>query len=153
MDTLVMGAAAVAWLLSRISGGGSTLTPPLPSMQVTSPYGMRIHPVTGKQKFHNGIDLRAPVGTPLVAPEPGMLKPMPQDQYNGKWCVLMSDSGREWRMAHLSSVRLAGRVVQGELLGRTGSTGRVTGPHLHLGLKIGGQYVDPASVFHVEAAS
>ncbi|HRC59270.1 MAG TPA: M23 family metallopeptidase [Kofleriaceae bacterium] len=121
---------------------------------LTSPFGVRVHPVTGERKQHNGIDLAAPTGTPLRAIEGGAVSRIDVDgvgkgKYNGNAVTITAPSGRRWTYCHLSTVAVrAGQLVQaGELLGTVGSTGISTGPHLHLALQVptpeGLVYADP----------
>lgn len=137
--------------------------------RISSPFGQRVHPISGRKSFHNGIDIRCARGSSLYCP------------VDGAWAsqLLRSEERRQPRsgngraliwycpvpgqpdappvrigMAHLSSVE--GRIFQllnagrrppmlyGEKLGETGNTGGSTGPHLHLTVKVDGKFVDPA---------
>ncbi len=112
---------------------------------VTSPFGHRHHPVLKTRRFHNGIDLGTPVGTPLVAAGPGRVR-VGRDAVSGLYIVLDHGHGVRTSYCHLSSVAVSpGEVVAaGAVIGRTGNTGRSTGPHLHYVVRVGRRAVDPA---------
>ena len=123
---------------------------PVPGARLTSPYGYRIHPTLGVRKFHNGQDLAAPTGAPIKAPLPGNVTAagwLSGACGNG----VKIDHPDNWSTSycHLSrvNVRSGQSVNVGSVIGLVGSTGRSTGPHLHLTLKKNGQTVDPAKYF------
>jgi hypothetical protein len=130
---LTMGTAyALAW--------------PVPEgTRVTSPFGMRTHPVLGVQKLHTGVDLSVPVGTEVRVTAGGVVRRASEDSVNGK--VVIIDHGRGVTTAYCHNSELlvtAGqRVAPGQVLSRSGNTGRSTGPHLHYQLEFGGTPVDP----------
>ena len=103
-------------------------------------WGWRVHPVTGDRKWHNGLDLPAPKGTPIYAPIPGRISAAHEDSVSGKYIKIAHDDASypdiiETVYCHLSAfgsgIRLGVRVTAGQLIGYVGSTGRSTGPHLH----------------------
>ncbi|TVQ18690.1 MAG: M23 family metallopeptidase, partial [Leptolyngbya sp. DLM2.Bin15] len=101
---------------------------------ITSLFGWRQHPIFGDARFHAGIDLGAPMGTPVVAAFSGKVVTAEYLQGYGLTVVLMHNNGtQETLYAHLSEifVRTGDTVAQGEVVGRVGSTGNSTGPHLH----------------------
>lgn len=108
---------------------------PLPmAVPLTSAFGWRIHPVTGSGRMHSGTDLGAPTGTPVLAAYAGEVSMADWSGGYGLMVVLRHLEGtQESRYAHLSEVLVkAGQSVQkGEVIGRVGSTGLSTGPHLH----------------------
>ncbi len=112
--------------------------------RITSPFGDRIHPVTGQKKFHNGTDIGTPTGTPLAAAHDARVKRASKDSISGSYVVLDHGLGIETTYCHMSvvSVREQDRVVRTAQLGQSGATGRVTGPHLHYILKVSGEAVD-----------
>lgn len=119
-------------------------------MRVTSPFGMRDHPVTGQRKMHTGVDIAVPVGTPVFATEDGVLSAAmtaPGAGPGGMQVRLKHADGRETRYEHLSKFAPAalrgGRIRKGELLGYSGNTGTSTGPHLHYGMYQGPKPRDP----------
>lgn len=132
------------------------------TMRISSPYGPRIHPVTGQSHFHNGVDIAAPTGTPVYAVSAGRVVRIDRDgegkgTLNGN-AVLYRESDPEggllWAYLHLDTVAVQdGQTLQrGQLLGTIGSTGRSTGPHLHLMVYRSGQTVDPLTILQSFAA-
>ena len=101
---------------------------------ITSPYGMRKHPVTGNYKLHNGVDLRAKTGTPIYSPANGVVRWVGWTDGGGNQIsVNHENKGIRTGYAHLSKILVKkGDVVRrGQKIGLTGNTGRSTGPHLH----------------------
>ena len=107
------------------------LTVPAP---ITSLFGWRIHPITGDQRFHAGTDLAAPLGTPVLAAYPGSVEVADNMGGYGLTVVLNHNKSTQQTLyAHLSEIFVEPGewVEQGTLIGRVGSTGNSTGPHLH----------------------
>ena len=121
---------------------------PLDRLHVTSPFGSRIHPITGQRKMHAGIDYGSPTGTPVYAVAEGIVTVSGFDQFSGnKIAIRHRDKSESWYM-HLSArgVKVGSKVAARQCIGRVGSTGRSTGPHLHLGFKNEkGNWINPAS--------
>ena len=121
---------------------------PLDRLHVTSPFGNRIHPITGQRKMHAGIDYGSPTGTPVYAVAEGIVTVSGFDQFSGnKIAIRHRDNSESWYM-HLSArgVGVGAKVSARQCIGRVGSTGRSTGPHLHLGFKNEkGAWINPAS--------
>ncbi len=124
---------------------------PLPyRVSVTSGYGWRSNPVTGQWAFHSGIDLGASMGTPVLAVKTGKVEFAGWEGGYGNFIEIIHNSFGT-RYAHLSEIYvIAGqRVVRGQQIGRVGSTGRSTGPHLHFEVIMpsaqGWSTLDPAS--------
>ena len=126
--------------------------------KVTSNFGWRTHPVTGKKSFHNGVDIGCPIGTPVYAPCNGIVMQIYTHQTGGKTIILRDYyTGERYGFCHLSEfkVRQGEAVVQGSLLALSGNTGLGTGAHLHFSYAHGGnwiqnicykfQYEDPTS--------
>ena len=120
---------------------------PLQRIRITSPYGYRKDPFTGKRKFHGGIDLHAR-GEQVLAMMEGVVVKVGQDKTSGKY-VTLRHGNYTVRYCHLSRVLTAkGTVVRPrDAVGITGSTGRSTGEHLHITCKLNGKSVDPSVVF------
>jgi murein DD-endopeptidase MepM/ murein hydrolase activator NlpD len=112
---------------------------------VTSPYGKRFHPVLKRNIFHAGVDLRAQVGVPLYAPADGTIKTAGWLGGYGKIIIIRHAKGYETRSAHLNNiyVKVGQKVKKGDLIGKTGKTGRITGPHLHYEIRRNGKTLNP----------
>ena len=112
---------------------------------VTSPFGMRVHPVTGVRKLHDGTDFGAPCGTPVRAAAGGVVRQVGSVGGYGQRVVVEHDAGEATLYGHLSAydVVVGQRVRAGDLVGRVGRTGYATGCHLHLTLVEDGRPVDP----------
>jgi len=126
--------------LKRLGKNNTRLVYPLwfPA-PITSLFGWRIHPVMGTSRFHAGIDLGAPLGTPVVAAYAGQVAIADALGGYGLTVVLQHHEGtKETLYAHLSEifVRPGDFVEQGTVIGRVGSTGLSTGPHLHFEMRL-----------------
>jgi murein DD-endopeptidase MepM/ murein hydrolase activator NlpD len=112
---------------------------------VSSSFGFRTSPFTGKREFHKGLDVSAPTGTPIYAPGKGKVSFAGRDGGYGLALAITHSSGLVTRYAHLhgASVRNGQTVGRGELVGYVGNTGRSTGPHLHYEVRLNGVPVDP----------
>ena len=121
---------------------------PLDRLHITSPFGSRIHPITGQRKVHQGIDYGSPTGTPVYAVAEGTVTVSGYDEFSGnKIAIRHRDNSVSWYM-HMSSraVGVGTHVAARQVIGKVGSTGRSTGPHLHLGFKNEkGVWINPAS--------
>lgn len=115
------------------------------SAPVRSRYGPRVHPVLGVPKLHRGVDLGVPDGTEIWAAADGKVRRVREDAINGLWFEIDHGQGVRTTYCHVShaAVKAGQRVSRGERVGLSGSSGRVTGPHLHYQVSIGGQPVDP----------
>lgn len=101
---------------------------------ITSAFGWRVHPISGTHRFHSGTDIGAPMGTPVLAAFDGRVTASNFLGGYGLTVVLQHDNGdKQTLYGHLSEVfvRPGDSVKQGEVIGRVGSTGNSTGPHLH----------------------
>lgn len=111
---------------------------------ITSPFGVRrdpLMPTTWRQ--HNGVDIGAPVGTPVFSPIEGVVMGYFRHSIGGNTLILADNEGvRRVGMCHLSGcyVREGEFVKKGQRVALVGQTGRCTGPHLHLSLKTGGKW-------------
>jgi flagellar protein FlgJ len=140
-------AAAAATAAARSVTTASSLTMPLES-GTTSGFGWRKDPLGHGRRFHAGVDLRAAYGTEVPAAASGDVTFSGDQGSYGTMVVVRHEDGFETRYAHLSSteVQVGDRVEAGQAVGRVGSTGRSTGPHLHFEVRRHGQQVDPADV-------
>lgn len=112
---------------------------------LASPYGWRRHPMGGTPGHHWGIDIASPAGTPVLATMPGAVAYAgPYGSY-GLVVYVVHRNGWSSLYGHLSSalVRPGQRVACAQIIGRVGSTGLSTGPHLHFELRYRGYPVDP----------
>ena len=125
----------------------SSITYPLKSIKVTSPYGYRRNPFTGKLSWHNGLDLRAK-NEPTYAMIDGIVEKVGYDNRSGNY-VTLRHGNFHISYCHLSSiiVRKGESVFPGIIVGITGNTGRSTGSHLHLTCKKDGKSINPAILF------
>jgi len=109
----------------------------------------RQHPILSVRRAHLGVDYRAPAGAPVVSVSPGTVIAAGWTSGGGRTVKIRHASGYETAYLHLSSfgpgVRAGVHVSQGQLIGRVGSTGLATGPHLHYELKKNGAHVNPAT--------
>jgi murein DD-endopeptidase MepM/ murein hydrolase activator NlpD len=101
--------------------------------RVTSGFGWRTHPLTGSRRFHSGIDIGAPTGTPVVATATGTVVSAGWNGGYGKAIVIQHNDVQQTLYGHLSeiSVQPGQQITQGSVIGLVGSTGNSTGPHLH----------------------
>jgi murein DD-endopeptidase MepM/ murein hydrolase activator NlpD len=138
--------------LERFLGRATRVLAALPSRwpvrgQVNSDYGSRVSPWSAKPEFHSGLDIGAPVGTPVRAPAPGIVVFAGVHAEYGQ--TLIVDHGNDTKSiyGHLSRLHVAvnQKVERGEAIALTGNTGRSSGPHLHYEIQVKGQSVNPTS--------
>jgi len=118
---------------------------PIDAMKLSSAYGMRVHPVTGRLARHNGIDIPAPHGTPIYATADGMIGRAQRLGGYGLYVEVEHGNNIQTRYGHMSSFTVTSgqRVKKGDVIGYVGSTGRSTGNHLHYEVRIAGTPVNP----------
>ena len=118
---------------------------PTTGARLSSRFGNRIDPFTRRRAFHSGIDFAAPTGHPIYAAADGRVVRAGRSGGYGRMIEIEHAHGIRTRYAHLHriSVNRGDRVAAGELIGRMGSTGRSTGPHLHYEVRRGDRAVDP----------
>lgn len=126
----------------------SYLSSPLEFSRVSSGYGMRFHPISGKQKAHLGVDYAAPTGTPVRTIADGVVSFAGTQRGYGNVIEITHRDNKSTLFAHLSriDVRRGQQVSQGDFIGAVGSTGASTGPHLHFEFRDGGVHQDPLEV-------
>jgi murein DD-endopeptidase MepM/ murein hydrolase activator NlpD len=114
-------------------GDGGMIFPLSIPARITSVFGWRNHPITGDHRFHSGTDLGAPMGTPVLAAATGQVETAGWLGGYGLTVTINHPSAEQTLYAHLSElyVQPGQRVEQGSVIGRVGSTGNSTGPHLH----------------------
>ncbi len=134
------------------SGEIFTIAYPFDSYRdVTVPFGKRVHPITGEEKLHSGIDIKAEAGTPVYAGIQGEFEVFFDDE-KGACMSIFGENGVEITYCHLDSEILnklwrAMWINKGTVLGYVGNTGQSTGAHLHMEIKINGEYTDPEMYF------
>jgi len=104
------------------------------TINARSPYGWRKHPITGRRKFHHGVDVALPVGTPLTAPADGVIVHKGNGPSGGITLIIKHDNNIHTVYYHLqkpSHLLKGTRVERGEVIAYSGNTGASTGPHLH----------------------
>ncbi|MDQ0320453.1 murein DD-endopeptidase MepM/ murein hydrolase activator NlpD [Pararhizobium capsulatum DSM 1112] len=118
---------------------------PSPASDITSRFGNRVDPFLGRLALHAGIDFRASLGTRIVATAPGTVITAGHSGGYGNMVEIDHGNGVTTRFAHLSSslVNVGDHVEAGQVIAKTGNTGRSTGPHLHYEVRLNGEAVDP----------
>jgi len=137
-------------LLNKIQGHSSLLAA-LPVGKpvdgwITSIYGMRVSPFTGSNAAHQGIDIAAPIGTPIYAPADGVVVFGGSKLGYGNFLIIAHGYGVITRYGHNSRlfVKAGQRVRRGDQIAAVGDTGRSTGPHLHYEIWVNGRVVNPS---------
>ena len=126
--------------------GTGTFIRPVSGGYISSPYGWRMHPTLGYEKFHYGVDYSVGYGTPIYAIASGTVTIATFEASCGNYVSVAHSDGYASAYMHMSSyvVSPGQYVSQGQLLGYVGSTGRSTGPHLHLAMYYNGSFVNPS---------
>lgn len=129
----------------------SFLKAPLEFTRVSSPFNpSRVHPLWGTRRPHRGTDYAAPTGTPVFATGAGRVTTAGHTAPNGNYVVIRHSGGIETKYLHLSrietGIKRGTSVNQGDMIGRVGSTGWSTGPHLHYEFVVDGVHRDPVTV-------
>lgn len=121
---------------------------PLEDGILSSSFGMRISPISGSWKFHEGIDLAAPLGTKVYACKRGVVIQSGYDSIYGNFIVVQHDQQMQSKYAHLSEIKVTKDevVATGQLIGLVGMTGAATGYHLHFEIRMNGVAIDPNSI-------
>jgi len=120
---------------------------PCKYVYLSSPYGWRIHPVYGYPKFHTGVDLAGPKGTPILASRAGTVTAATYNSGSGYYVTVNHGDGFSTSYLHLTHyiVSVGDTVAAGQVLGYMGSTGVSTGPHLHFTVYYNGNTVNPVN--------
>ncbi len=128
---------------------------PVSGVNLSSGFGMRIHPVLGSRRAHNGVDLAAPTGTPIYAAADGTVSKAEWFSSYGLYVALEHGGEIQTRYGHMSRINVqpGQQVRKGDVIGFVGSTGRSTGPHLHYEVRIAGAPVNPIPYMQSEAVS
>lgn len=122
--------------------------PPLKKLIVTSKFGNRIHPIKGVLKFHAGVDYKA-YYEPVYVIAAGVVEFAGQGKNEGNYVVIRHSENSKSIYCHLSAlyVTKGQRIITGHIIGKSGNTGRSTGPHLHFAVKYNGRYLNPSYLF------
>ena len=119
---------------------------PINGARLSSPFGMRKHPIDGFNKMHRGTDFAAPMGTPIMASGDGVVKKAGWCGGGGNCIKIRHNSTYQTVYAHMSKfargIKTGVRVKQGQTIGYVGSTGKSTGPHLHYEVIVNGKKVN-----------
>ena len=119
---------------------------PINGARLSSPFGMRKHPIDGFNKMHRGTDFAAPMGTPIMASGDGVIKKAGWCGGGGNCVVIKHNSTYQTVYAHMSKfargIRSGVRVKQAQIIGYVGSTGKSTGPHLHYEVIVNGKKIN-----------
>jgi murein DD-endopeptidase MepM/ murein hydrolase activator NlpD len=118
---------------------------PLREFTVTSRFGSRVSPISGTVRFHRGLDLAAPMGTEVYAAGEGTVIECGENAVYGIFVIVRHDAIWTSLYGHLAAVLVTQgeKIGKGRLLGKVGSTGQSTGPHLHFELRQNGRAADP----------
>ena len=120
---------------------------PIDGARLSSRYGARRHPILGYTKMHRGLDFAAPQGTPIYAAGNGTVRAAGRNGAYGNYVRIRHNERYSTAYGHLrgiaKGVRKGRRVVQGQVIGYVGSTGRSTGPHLHYEILVAARQVNP----------
>ena len=116
---------------------------------ITSLFGSRTHPVTGRPNNHTGVDIAAAGGTDIWAAKSGVVLTSTYKSSYGNYVVISHANGESTLYAHMSKrlVSEGDKVTQGQTIGLVGTTGSSTGNHLHLEVRLNGQRQDPLNYF------
>ena len=126
------------------------LRTPVAAAHITSAFGMRMHPILGYSKMHQGVDFGAPTGAPIFAAGNGVVVEIEHKGSYGRYIRLRHNGKLETVYAHMSrfgaNMHRGGHVNQGEVIAYVGMSGRATGPHLHFEVHVNGKPVNPLSI-------
>ena len=131
---------------SRLKYDGGMFKWPAPSYTaISSEYGNRMHPTLGVEKFHNGLDMAAPGGSPILAAYDGNVVAADYSSSMGNYIMIDHGDGLYTIYMHASALYVSkgNFVVKGQNIAAVGSTGRSTGNHLHFSVRLNGNYVNP----------
>lgn len=130
-------------------GNGNFIWPCPSCTYITSRFGLRIHPITGDRKSHNGLDIGAGYGAAIVAADGGTVSWADVKGGYGNCVMINHGNGYVTLYGHMSSIAVSNgqSVSQGDTIGYVGSTGLSTGPHLHFEIHSGGGLIDPEQFF------
>lgn len=116
--------------------------------RISSPFGKRVHPTTGKVHVHHGVDLAVPMGTDVFSPAQGVVASVTNDSTCGNGLRISHSMGYETKYCHLDKVLVSkgDSVGAGCLVAKSGNSGRSTGPHLHYAIMKDGEPINPSEL-------
>lgn len=137
------------------TGRSSGYTTPVDGARISSKFGYRIHPIRKTRRMHTGVDYAAASGTPVKSTADGTVIRAGRAGGYGNLIEVQHSDGTTSRYAHLSSIdtRVGAPVKQGQIIGKVGSTGMSTGPHLHFEIRKNNSPIDPQSVLSGSATT
>ncbi len=141
LDTAAINSAVRVMLLNELPNGT-----PTPGARISSHYGSRTHPVTGRKTTHRGTDFAVNTGTPVYATADGVVETVrPSNEGSGNFLRVQHAFGFTTSYSHLQKfdVRAGDFVSKGDLIAHSGNTGMSTGPHLHYEIRFVGRALDP----------
>jgi len=145
LDNQILQASIIS--LNPNYAGGEMAWPVPSSHTITSPFGMRIHPIFGTWSMHTGVDISATSGTPMVAANDGIVVESGYSQAYGNYIVIDHGGGVATMYGHgldgSRRVNPGDTVKKGDVIMQVGDTGFSTGPHLHFEVRLNGSAVDP----------
>lgn len=118
---------------------------------ISSYYGYRKNPNTGTEELHRGVDIALPIGTTVYASHDGVVTDAAYDNYYGNYVVIEKD-GYTTKYAHMDSfqVNMGQKVKKGDVIGKSGNSGKCKESHLHIECLYNGKYYNPLFYFDVE---
>lgn len=121
------------------------LLPPIDSKKITSNFGYRTSPITGKYSLHTGLDIAAPHGTKIKAAYGGTVEKADYNETRGNYIIIRHSNSLKTTYNHCSELLVKENTVlrAGETIALVGSTGAATGSHLHFEISVNGKYIDP----------
>ncbi len=126
------------------------LRTPVDGARITSKFGMRVNPILGFSMMHKGVDFGVPMGTPIMAAGSGVIEKAGANGAYGLYVRIKHDKSHSTAYAHMSRLakitHIGRKVMQGQVIGYVGESGRATGPHLHYEVLVNNAQVNPMSV-------
>ncbi|MDX2512308.1 MAG: M23 family metallopeptidase [Desulfobacterales bacterium] len=144
---------SLASVVSQLKGKRNLLaaTPSIRPVKgwISSRFGYRQSPFTGRRQFHRGLDIATRAGTPIISPADGIVTFAGSKGLMGKMVTIEHGFGMVTRFGHIQKIlkKKGGRVKRGETIALVGNTGRSTGPHLHYEVRLNGLAVNPTNYF------
>ena len=149
MGSLIFALSSFFMLFNQQSSGlfDPPSISPVAKGEIVAAFGMRVHPVSKMEKMHYGIDIKAPMGAEVVAPEDAIVQEVGYSTKKGNYIVLKHDDIYETKFYHLQTIKVeeGQKVEKGKQIATVGNTGLSTKPHLHYEVLKNGKRVNPAT--------